>query len=318
MQTEMRKPDVIFIGNLKSGSTFMRSYFKQHDQIHFERQLWYLQVEDDDDVRRKTYLNYFQGVPTEKVFIDVYELMTMAYVLKKTPQMDYSSMRAPDFWDGNLLLNPEIPNNGSVILPGHEEIIRRIQTIMPDVRVMLGLRNQIDWMLSAYINYLYILPGDHSFMTFMKTLDGKAAYLAGFHDRTIEMYERAFGRENMFIFLLEELANQDEETLRNLCQFLGVDYQPIDHTKSNRLTTPDHSKQIAAQYNAPQSKSPRLPFQGPLAFLNRFAFNKHGEQLQANVFSDDIIQMIHSSYAFSNYRAMQMTGKDLIKYGYPL
>jgi hypothetical protein len=56
------RPNVVYVGLMRSGSQFLRSYFAVHPQIQWTRKAWHFQLDLDDQQRRRNYLGYFRSI----------------------------------------------------------------------------------------------------------------------------------------------------------------------------------------------------------------------------------------------------------------
>ena len=81
-------PNIVQIGYMRSGSTYLRSYFIQHPNIHWTRKAWFFQLEGEDEVRTQKYLRFFAEEQAYACFIDMYESLSLGYVLRNTLQED--------------------------------------------------------------------------------------------------------------------------------------------------------------------------------------------------------------------------------------
>jgi hypothetical protein len=103
------------------------------------------------------------------------------------------------------------------------------------VRVIMGIRNQIELLKSAYITihraeHLHI---DGEKMTWSPTFDqyidinfkyAFGAYLEAFRFSVVlDHYANAIGRENIFLYSFKDLQGDPVATLRRLCRFMGID-----------------------------------------------------------------------------------------------
>jgi hypothetical protein len=323
-KNQNRKPEVIYIGNMRTGSTYIRNYFIKHPDIHFERRLWYFQCEKDKDIRKQNYIGFWRNTPEDKLLIDAYEGTSLAYSLvANIPKLDLDRLQDAQHWQPELMMRPGMPNDGSIVLIGHDEIICRVKDVLPDVKVIIGLRNQIEWFESMYVHHIGHLQkysDDRSFFAFSETLEGKSAYYAAHYDGTLDSYASSFGWNNLFVFLLEELAMDEDKVLSDLCEFLEVPYHSIEQSVSSRNRTSLELKEKAKESNSSRvAKVSKKKHYLSRVFKRRNSnLVASNESISSGVLPNDVKRFIASAYAVSNHRTSLMIGKDLEKYGYPL
>jgi hypothetical protein len=115
---------------------------------------------------------------------------------------------------------------------------RMIETL-PDVRLLILLRNPVD---RAYSHYLHSIErGKEKLATFEEALDAESKRLSrdttaarrgySYVDRgqfieQLEVVEKAYGRDRLHVLLLEDLKNDRVGTLEAVFRFIGVDPAP--------------------------------------------------------------------------------------------
>ncbi len=193
---------------------------------------------------------------------------------------------------------------------------RRIKAKVPDARILIVLRNQIDWLRSSFLHHIFFLPPkSRTFGDFLNTLEGKSAAFAGLFHQTIAAYYDKFGRENVHVMLLEELSANVAEPLGRLCGFLGVSYVEYhpDEGEQNRGkgTAAARAISLISKWGVPDRHAERL---GGLA---RLLAPMLGPVLDRDAISPKERALLRAFYAASNYHTARLTGLDLRRYGYP-
>jgi hypothetical protein len=301
---DRRKPDLIFIGPYKSGSEYLRGYFDEHPDIVWTRQAqFFLAAENEDHLQ-----NYPPEVPGDaetKYFIDMFEGVAIGYVFRRNENWDVTGFEPFKLMTDDIL----VPNQSAVAL--------RVHTAAPDAKILMCLRNQIDWLRSNYLHHIYYLaPQDRTFGRFLNTLEGKCAVDAGHYDRTIQAYETVFGRGRVHVMLLEEIHVNEEASLRCLCDFMGLPY--IRYQRLEEKTNVGRGP-LAGSAISLLSK----------AGLNDGQVQKIGRVLRPlaewlnpsithDVISMEESQLLRAVYAASNLRTAGMIGVDLAQAGYPM
>lgn len=110
----------------------------------------------------------------------------------------------------------------------------RIKKLFPNSRIIIFIRNQVDIITSAYLQYI-VEGGTYCIKKYLnnRRLEGICAYplftpsFFEFH-RTIGFYKQLFGKERVYVFLFEDLVANPEYFLRNFSKILGLD---IDYDK---------------------------------------------------------------------------------------
>jgi hypothetical protein len=107
------------------------------------------------------------------------------------------------------------------------EMARRLRILFPGARILIVIRDQGDWLSSAYRYFLPRLPPrQRSFVDFCRTSRGMACLEAGHYDRTISAYVDAFGANAVCVLRFELLRQSRDAFVEALCVFLGVEVQP--------------------------------------------------------------------------------------------
>ncbi|MBT4482184.1 MAG: hypothetical protein HOC71_00735 [Candidatus Latescibacteria bacterium] len=295
---------------MRSGSTYLRSYFTQHPDIRWTRKAWFFQLEKSDEIRQQKYLDFFSSEFLHRCFIDMYEGLSLGYILSDPPRKDYSDQQFSE-WSPKWMI-PGMQMDGRELIPGHDELARRIKQILPESKILVVLRNQVDWLRSMYLHLYGHLPKERkNFTDFLDTLEGKCAISAGNFDKTLEIYESFFGKENIHVMLLEEFSQNEEQTLRELCNFMEVPFYPIDRKSADKNIGKAHNQTRFLRFQS------ILGTRG-LKLATLFSAGRLGRHLSKDVLTEHEKEMIRSFYAVSNYRTSLWLDCDLAKWGYPV
>lgn len=294
-------PDVVYVGCQKTGSTFLRSYFTFHPSLAWTRHATAFQhpAFDLDDYQRA-----FRGVDRGDCLIDMYEALALGYVFEGVVE-----------WSGREALAPASALQGAALRYTPRALAGRIKAAVPEARILMTIRNPVDWIRSNYLHYLPQMPERRrSFRDFLSTPEGKLVLAAACYDRTIELYRELFGADRVLVLTLEELHRQESASLQALCAFLGVPFRsfPDEYRQRNEgmgsvkaglirlyssLGVSDRvAKAFAPAYRACEGRVPRW--------------------LRTDVISARDIELLRACYAASNLRTAELLGKDLTAYGY--
>jgi len=298
------KPDVIYIGYQRAGSTFLRSYFSHHPDIVWTKTREYFCF---DEKFRSAEPYYDANGPKEaqKCYIDMYEGLASGYV--------WTSGAVPD------ILKPGLAIDGRDFYADPIEIARRIKEKAPDAKILMVLRNQVDWLRSNYLYHIGPLPkGRKKFVDYLSTLSGKSVLLSGLYHITVGAYYELFGRERVHVMLLEQIAEKRDAALSTLCGFFGIKYVDFPREKEERNESAGNAVgnviRVSSALNASAGANTKLR---PLSALIKNIVR------QTPFFNSDVLskyekRFIESFYSASNYQTTKLLGSDLRKFGYPM
>lgn len=297
-----RLPDVIFGGVYKAGTTFLRGYFTQHPQIAWTRKAWFFQEFTYDYPSPDYPPPLTEDVPC---YVDMFEGLATGHVYEK--RVDW-----PRYY-----LSPGVGLTEAGVRQDRDEITQRINQTIPAGKILLVLRNQIDWMRSAYLHHLDGLPRSrNSFENFLTTPQGKLVIGAAQFDLTISAFQGAFGPNRVHVMLLEELQADQARVLRDLCRFIDVDYVPYSPVETDRNTGRGVATGRAVQF-ATRWRLDKVAQNLP-APLRSYGHQAAGRLFRKDVISTEQKQHICSNCAASNARTVDLTGLDLARFGYAL
>lgn len=297
----MRIPDTVYIGLQKTGSAFLRSYFSQHPGVAWRRHATMFQL---DPFVRKQYLARFADEKDCDCLVDMYEGLAVGYHLGKAAK-----------WDSAIALAPEGMLDGCLMIPGQRDTADRIRTALPDARIVITLRNQVDWLRSNYLHYMLALPSKRRrFPDFLQTREGKLLLAAGAYDHLLTLYRKVFGPKWVHVILLEDVVTDEAGVLRGLCEFLGVDYIPFDPAarKYNTGIGPERGALIRAYSALGISDATARRLRPWFSRMERLA----ADWLKMPALSAEEEAMVHAFYAVSNYYTSRILGRDLQPLGY--
>jgi hypothetical protein len=110
----------------------------------------------------------------------------------------------------------------------------RLKAVFPDAKIVIGIRNQRDYIESNYKQYV-ILGGK---LSYRKFLSDSYAFNYGLlpklnYEKLISYYFNIFGKENVHVYLLEEFKQDLTAGLNGIMQFMGID--PMDSFKTDKV-----------------------------------------------------------------------------------
>jgi len=296
-------PHAILIGPYKSGSTFLRAFFSAHPDIQWSRHAHFLQ--NDTVYKRIGNDLYLDRAGPGKLVVDMFEGIATGY-LYPGPEPVPLSFR--------LSQMSHYETDGLRV--DHQELARRISTISPDIKVIILMREQVAWLRSVYHHFIeHMESRDRSFITFLRTLEGKTALSAGMFDRTIEAYCSQLSSDRVLTVQLERMVSQPDSVFIDLCEFLGVPPIKNNLPESAKNTGKDLRagvlirlfSRLGLEKDDYEKIRPYIwPIKNVLKYLvpNRDPINRETRAL------------LQAIYSVSNYRSSQMINIDLSELGY--
>jgi len=123
---------------------------------------------------------------------------------------------------GNILAISEENLSGDIYSGANSSILReRLYDVFGNVKILIVIRNQLDFILSAYSNYIY--HGGR--LRFTKWFQGKNAsnLLAKLHySDFISGYSEIYGKKNVTVLLYEEIF--EKQSLHNFLKQFQLDF----------------------------------------------------------------------------------------------
>lgn len=257
-----------------------------------------------DPFPREDYLARFAAEKECDCLVDMYEALAVGYRLGGTAQ-----------WDAGIAMAPDEVLDDRFMSPAQRDIAERIRATLPEARILVTLRNQVDWLRSNYLHYVLALPPKRRrFGDFLQTREGKLLLAAGAYDRLLSGYRELFGPEKVHVILLEELATDEVSVLCALCEFLGVDYMPFAPSahEHNAGIGPGRGALIWSYSALGISDDTARRLRPWFSWVERLAAG----WLKSSLLSADEEAIIHAYYAVSNYHTSRILGRDLQPLGY--
>jgi Sulfotransferase domain len=196
----MTLPNFLIIGAAKSGTTSLYYYLKQHPDVFMspvkEPNFFAVEGKEPGFRSRGGY-----KPPGEKTTLEEYEAL-FAGVTGEKAIGEASPM---------YLRNPEAP--------------ARIQHHVPEAKLVAVLRNPVE---RAYSAYLMVVRNEREERDFARALErGEASNLgyvqAGFYHAQLSRYYELFDREQIRVYLYEDLKEDPTGMVQDVFRFLEVD-----------------------------------------------------------------------------------------------
>lgn len=122
-------------------------------------------------------------------------------------------------------------------------IARRIKNLLPNAKILIGIREQKSFILSIYYQYLE-KGGVHSLKRYLNTIyDHKIPFFSRDHikyDLVIKEYHKLFGKDNVLVLPYELFASTPHIYFSKLSDFIGRKIVVDDERILFRANTKEH------------------------------------------------------------------------------
>ena len=174
----------------------------------------------------------------------------------------------------------------------------RIQRTYPNVKILLTIREQVDWLHSAYKYSMPALPGrQRAFSDFCCTPTGIAYLQAGHFDQTIRAYVHVFGSDRVRVLRFEDITRAPKRFVAELCAFLEISERPLPAKWQNET-------------NAQMARLLRLfPIVDLLPRSVKYVLKPYAQRLpggRGTILTPRDVQMVRGIYAASNQRTEKL------------
>lgn len=207
----MRKPDFIIIGCQKAGTTWLWGMLDQHPDTDLpnKKEIHYFGGSEMHAKGRDWYYDYFRDLDDTKITGEA----STTYYYDYVPYWHNESSKIE--FDDSL---PPIPE--------------MIKEEMPDVKIIISLRDPVDRAISAYHHWLKKNSDLSPFWGLKKTaqeLPKMRILEYGFYAKYLEFWLKYFDKENIHVSIFEEdVIKNPDAAIRELYSFLELDtdFQP--------------------------------------------------------------------------------------------
>ena len=186
-------PDFLIIGDLKAGTTSLHYYLKQHPKIFLpdKKELRFFSFDPDNPYHRRS------GTFDVRTFSEYLEYFAEA--------------------DGYPAIGEASPNYLRSPLTAE-----RIRRQLPDVRLIVSLRNPADRLYSSYAME-YRSGGTKAPIEEILFRRDAERVKASFYWSDLMQYYDRFSRGRIKVILFDDLVQDSHQVVRDLCRFVGVD-----------------------------------------------------------------------------------------------
>ena len=208
----MTLPNFLIVGASKGGTTSLYYYLMQHPDIFLSK-----------EVKE----SYFLCGLTKESYPDVGVKYAINHV------SDFTSYRRLFESANNVKRIGEICG---AYLYFYDKTILRIEQYLGDVKIIISLRNPVE---RAYSNYLHHKREGWENLSFEEAITAESERMTqgmwwafyyvdvGYYYKQVKAYIDAYGKDNVKVFLLDDLRNSPHDVLRDIFSFLSIDTQFI-------------------------------------------------------------------------------------------
>lgn len=219
------------------------------------------------------------------------------------------------------------------------EMARRIKSILPDARIVIGIRAQPDMLAASYSQYVkgggtygvkrFLFPDSYFFPGSPYRTQAPRFDLAHFdYQRLIRLYFDLFGKENVHILLFEQFRAGPIALARDLAKGLGLEFDEAGINEKVRNPGLNlNSLRIMRAYNlftARKMRDKSYVVHIPGLFEVRKKLHRllgklfRRKSSSADLLGDATLRWIGARFAPSNRELGELLGIDLGAYGYPV
>jgi hypothetical protein len=306
----MRKnPQILHIGFSKCASTYLRALFRGHAQVHLAFKTGFF---TPFLARDMTFDDY------QRFFSDDNRLVNVES-------------------DEHLMLPGVHPELGvrTTSLAGVAEVADKIKANLPDVRLIMVVRNQASLIVSRYSEYL-VTGGALTFEEFADALMGGRTgtndHYQNYYYEIAKLLEQRFPKDNVLILLQEEMRKDTAGTADRISRFVGLD-EPLRLMQgmlSERRSLSLAGMRVLATINRGLVKRSsvggappdvRIPLQAYLAVVRvvralDYYLLRHISTPAPALLSRQRASAIQTEFAADNLRFQQYLDRDIADLGY--
>ena len=308
----MRLPNVVHLGFAKCGSTFLQAFWRQHSHVHLVFKSNFFGPFDACSYEKGSahYATFFENAGSNQLRVESDEHLLMA------------------------VFHPTLKVRG-INLDSVREICHRLSATVPNAKIILVIRNQLDLLISTYSQYL-LGGGTLSLEEFAEEMlncrSGSGGYFSFHYDQIIECLLEHFP-DSVKVILNEEMATHTQERIRELCNFMAIPaYEFKPSFKDRRVGLSKLGMSMVRTLNRCVVKRHATRFEPDLWIPNRVYKTlcnttrvlehyclKHFSQVQrVGLATPRILELVQREFAASNSRLATMLDFDLKTWNYPL
>ncbi|SFZ97908.1 hypothetical protein MNB_SV-5-1505 [hydrothermal vent metagenome] len=205
---------------------------------------------------------------------------------------------------------------------------QRIYSLFPKAKIIIIIRNQIDWLKSQYRdrpfdprNFDLAIPMNFDKWVKMIYWDKSIKQLSMLeYDKIILYYQQLFGKDKVGVFLFEDLVFEKEKFSNELSSFMGIS---ADETY-NILKNAHENKGVSNKFNKYRTFKEHYI---PKLFLKKFNHSKLNQSIEfflkekgnkQLILSNEINDRLSKKFSNGNLFLKDKLSLSIDKYNYPL
>jgi len=172
-----------------------------------------------------------------------------------------------------VLIDGSTPYSRCTVFPNVPE---RIFKAVPDAKFVYVMRHPIDRAFSHYTHRWMkeVHPGESFSETFEEYVEHDRMCIDdSLYKLQVEQYLEYFPIDRFLFLLTEDLNPNWEETLKKICDHIGIDYEPIENEQSNKSNVASDFRSVQAR-NTITSKLKAIPGVSLLASIMPRSFRQ--------------------------------------------
>jgi len=219
------------------------------------------------------------------------------------------------------------------------EVARRIKAILPDARIVIGIRAQPSMLAAAYSQYVkdggtygikrFLFPDSYFFAASEYRSQAPRFDLAHFeYQRLIRLYFDLFGQENVQILLFERFRDGPLDCARTLAEALGLAFEEAKVSEAVRNPALNRNALWATRlfnlFTARRTRDKRFLVHVPGLFDQRKRLHRLlGATFRHKTGSEELLgaattAWLAARFAPANHELGKLLGVDLGAFGYPV
>lgn len=305
-------PDVLHIGFSKCASTYLQTFFRQHPELFL--------------VIKSHFFTPFENCSFESSPDAYYNLFKMARADQICLESDEHIL---------LPLHHPVMESAATTLESISEVSQRIKSVQPKAKIIFVVRNQVDLIVSRYSEYLLAggkLDFDNFVSEFLACSEDGKNYYQNYYSRILEIFQDDFSPPNVLILLQEELQRDETDTIKQICEFLGITVRqtPGDNLRSRRVGLSRRGMKMmrklnrrvvirpAKSYKRAEVRSPYFLYKASQVSMRiaDFYLPKSMKGDKKELLSPEVVARIRGEFAQDNAHLAEVLGKDLLLLGY--
>lgn len=303
-------PNYLQIGYSKAASTWLQNILRKEKAIFFVYKTYFFYPLSSKNYNKgvEWYAKHFKDASSFKIIIESQEHIILPYI------------------------HPEL-KCASTSLKGVEKISKRIKDNLPDIKIIVTIRNQVDMLLSRYTQYVLqggTLDASTFFSKLVFTSDCWLHYVDYRYAKIINILYDVFGKSNVLILFHEELKFSREEFLNDLSLFFEYEFSTSYQSEGKsanvapsywgvqliRFLNKVFVKNIETLESKTQTRGPYLLWL-VLNKIIRFIDNTLMRNKQKHkLLKEDELERIRQIFSEDNKDLAKMFNKPITEYGY--